>query len=274
MAAGTWMGRAVPWVIGAVVAAGVGAGAGWYFWEQQQAPPPVPAPVAVAPSVPAAPVEPEVHYPIPAIAQAQPAARPLPGLDESDPVARDALSLLVGLEAVKKFFVPDELIRHIVVTVDNLPRKSFALRLSPIRPVGGMLSTSGKDDGLAIAPGNAARYTPCVRMMQAINAKRLVAAYVALYPLFQRAYEDLGYPEGHFNDRLVAVIDHLRAAPEVQGPVALVTPHVQSQFADPGLEALSAGQKIMVRIGAGNAAAVKAKLGEIRHELTSLTARQ
>ena len=59
------------------------------------------------------------------------------------------------------------------------------------------------------------------------------------------------------------------AAPEVQGPVKLTRPKVFYQFADPELEALPAGQKILIRIGAGNATKVKAKLREIRSELTT-----
>ncbi len=39
-------------------------------------------------------------------------------------------------------------------------------------------------------------------------------------------------------------------------------------FADPELEARSAGQKILLRTGAANATAIKAKLREIRQEIT------
>jgi hypothetical protein len=46
------------------------------------------------------------------------------------------------------------------------------------------------------------------------------------------------------------------------------------EFADAELEALPAGQKILIRIGPANAAKVKAKLREIRGELTTQAARQ
>ena len=94
-----------------------------------------------------------------------------------------------------------------------------------------------------------------------------MAVYVHFYPLFQQEYEELGYPGKYFNDRLVQVIDHLLAAPEVQGTVLLTQPKVLYQFADPKLEELSAGQKILVRMGGENAAKVKAKLREIRSAL-------
>jgi hypothetical protein len=92
---------------------------------------------------------------------------------------------------------------------------------------------------------------------------------VESYPLFQRAYLELGFPSGNFNDRLIEAIDDLLDAPEIAGPVKLLQPKVLYQFADPDLEARSAGQKIMMRMGSGNAAKVKAKLREIRHQLTA-----
>jgi hypothetical protein len=105
--------------------------------------------------------------------------------------------------------------------------------------------------------------------MEAVEAKRLVAAYAHFYPLFQVAYQELGYPNRYFNDRLVEAIDDLLAAPEVAAP-QLVQPKVLYQFADAELEARSAGQKILMRMGPQNAARVKAKMRSIRTELTQL----
>jgi len=49
----------------------------------------------------------------------------------------------------------------------------------------------------------------------------------------------------------------------------LTQPNVIYQFADPKLERLSAGQKIMLRIGSENASKIKAKLRQIRKRLVS-----
>jgi hypothetical protein len=38
-------------------------------------------------------------------------------------------------------------------------------------------------------------------MLQGVDSAKLVAMYVRLYPLFQQACVDLGYPDGYFNDR-------------------------------------------------------------------------
>ena len=76
-----------------------------------------------------------------------------------------------------------------------------------------------------------------------------------------------GYPEGEFNDRLLAIIDELLATPEVSDPVQLIKPEAYFLFADPELEALSAGQKILLRMGSANAGRVKSKLLEVRAAL-------
>jgi hypothetical protein len=94
--------------------------------------------------------------------------------------------------------------------------------------------------------------------------KRVVAVYVRYFPLFQQAYQSLGYPNGYFNDRLVITIDNLLAAPDIITDIALVRPNVMYQFADPKLEDLSAGQKLLLRMGPANAAIIKAKLRELR----------
>jgi len=261
------MKKSIGWLI-LIVLLGVAA-IGFYVWRQGPTFQPQPAAPAEAPASPppVSKVEPPTHYPVPESSEAE--TKALPSLNDSDTVMHSALTDLLGSAALKKLFNPEDIVRHIVVTIDNLPRKTVATRLLPTKPVAGTFLTAKTNDGLVIAPQNAARYTPYVRLAEMADTKKLVAAYVKLYPLFQRAYQELGYPNGYFNDRAVAVIDHLLAAPEVDGPVALKQPHVLYEFADPALEADSAGHKLLIRMGSENAVRIKAKLREIRHELTS-----
>ncbi|HYL18287.1 MAG TPA: DUF3014 domain-containing protein, partial [Burkholderiales bacterium] len=159
-------------------------------------------------------------------------------------------------------------VRHIVMTIDNLPRSKGATRLLPVKPPSGRFIVAGADGSdLSLSPANARRYKSYVRLAQTLETSRLIAVYVHFYPLFQQAYEELGYPNLYFNDRVVEAIDDLLAAPEMDSNVKLVQPKVLYLFADPDLEELSAGQKIMIRMGPENAAAIKAKLREIRREL-------
>ena len=247
------------------------AGGGWYWWKHSK--PDDSQGLTTAPSAPVLPETPDVvpaprHYPPPVIPVEQKEAKPLPSLDQSDGLARDALVELVGSETIARLLSTQDLVRHIVVTVDNLPRKTVAPRLNPVKPAGGEFKVGADGQRQTISGANAARYAPYVELASRVDAGKLVHAYGRLYPLFQKAYEDLGYPKQFFNDRLIAVIDHLLAAPDVAGPIAVVAPHVQYQFADPELEAQSAGRKLLLRAGPENSAALKAKLREIRRELT------
>jgi hypothetical protein len=145
-------------------------------------------------------------------------------------------------------------------------------RVLPVKPVPGRFVTAGQAEGLLIARANSARYLPYLRLAEAADTRQLVTVYVRYYPLFQQAYAELGYPNGYFNDRLVATIDDLLSAPDAPDAIPLTQPKVLYEYADPEMEALSAGQKIMLRMGAENEARAKAKLRDIRRALTAKSA--
>ena len=64
------------------------------------------------------------------------------------------------------------------------------------------------------------------------------------------------------------VIDHMLGTPDVPGPVYLYKPEAFYLFEDPELEAMTAGQKVLVRMGSANAATVKETLTKVRAGLS------
>jgi Protein of unknown function (DUF3014) len=208
------------------------------------------------------------------IAQATPApasSAPLPTLDASDASVADALLALAGGDALDGLLHRDQVIRRIVATVDALPRQSVGTNILPVKTPRGTFVVEQADGGITLSPRNAERYAPYMRVLEGVDPRALVAWYVRDYPLFQQAYRDLGYPKGYFNDRLVTAIDDMLAAPVPAAPVKLVQPKVFYRYADPGLEARSAGQKMLMRLGADDEARVKARLRQIRSLLTGAT---
>jgi hypothetical protein len=254
--------KAIWWSAAAVIVVIVAIGAYYRYSASSTVPEKVQE--SRPPPPPAVKADDGIQHPIPG---AGTDTTPLPPLNQSDPMVRDSLSGLLGQKSVEQFLVPENIVRHIVVTVDNLPRKKVAVELRPVKPTPGETVIANQGDVTTLSTANYARYAPFVHLVETTDPKTLATVYFHLYPLFQQSYEDLGYPGRFFNDRLVEVIDHLLAAPEPQGPLELVQPKVFYQFADPKLEDLSAGQKLMVRMGPANERSLKAKLRDLRAEL-------
>ena len=253
------MKRPLPLVIAVAVLA-VSA-AYWYF--ALRAPAPVEAPEESA-RVPAAPAAPEPTV----VAPAGPAA-PLPGLDESDAAIDEWLFGLVGREVVERFMVREGMARKIVATVDNLPRKKVDLRVRAIRPLPGAFTFERDGEEMQLGPSSWSRYDALAASVVAIDPGRAADLYVRVYPLLQQSYEELGDPGHQFHARALEAIDDLLAAPVPETPPRLVQPHVLYEFADPGLESRSAGQKIMLRIGPAHATLVREWLKGFRREIVA-----
>ncbi len=208
---------------------------------------------------------PAIQHPVPV--SSAPGSAPAPALDQSDQTFHDALTALPGAQALERLLVPDNIIRHIVVTIDNMSRKKVAVNQRPIKPTSGQFMTLSTGDQLTIDPQNYGRYQPFMDVVKSVDIGRTVQLYYDFYPLFQSAFDDLGYQDAYFNDHLIALIDHLLETPDVNGPIALTQPNVMYLYADPALEALSPGQKTMIRMGPANEALLKSRLRELKTQL-------
>lgn len=262
-------GNRIWWV--AIAAGAMALVAAVYFFWPQQSPAPEPtaavAPPPAAEPAPAPPAEPVIEHPVAALVPKETPAQVT--LADSDAPLAAALGRLLGDERARKWFYMDAIVRRFVATVDNLPRQTVSMKVRSMQPVQGRFEVLRDGDAVTIGGSNAVRYAPYVQALERVDAKQLAGVYLRFYPLFQEAYEELGYPHAYFNDRLVHVIDHLLATPEIAGNLALSQPKVLYEFADPQLETLSAGQKAMLRMGPDNARRVKAKLRALRSEITA-----
>lgn len=258
----------IKWLV-LVALAIAGAGAFWYF--QQRSEPTAPGPVAVEPAPipeelpprePLHPVEPLE------LEAAEGELVELPPLDESDSYFALALVDLFGAE-LEPLLSDSGLIDKTVASIDNLTRGRVSEKIRPVGRIQGAFAVAaeGANGPRYISPDNYARYDALVNMLTSASTDDLVATYRRFYPLIQEAFVRLGYPDAYFNDRAVAVIDDLLATPEPEQPIRLVRPHVLYEYADPELEALSAGQKLLLRMGPDHAARVKAVLADIRQRI-------
>ena len=260
------------WFIPILLAIGA-AGALWYYWFEVDEPvrePQLPAqPVTEEPQAILEPLHPIPEQDLPA--SNRPELRPLPPLDQSDDYFALALTDLFG-ESIEVMFANSGIIERIVATVDNLARPQLAERMRPVGKVGGQFVVDGQDASgeFAINNSNYGRYDSLVDLITGADLTEIADVYRRFYPLFQSTYVDLGYPGGYFNDRLVEVIDHLLATPDIEDPIALARPNVLYEFADPELEGLSSGQKLLLRMGSAHRSNLKQTLREFRNIVTQM----
>ena len=253
----------IKWLIALLLAAAVGFAA-WFFWDRAQQPV-APVPVRQAPVQDAGPAEP-LHPVEPLeLTPAEGELVELPPLEESDSYFALALTDIFGPE-LETLLADEALIDKTIATVDNLTRSRIAEKVRPLgRLSGSFIVTAAGDNGpIYLSPENYDRYKPLVDMVTDADLDEVVATYRRFYPLFQEAFAQLGYPDGYFNDRVVAVIDHLLSTPQPEEPIRLLQPHVLYEFADPQLEALSSGQKLLLRMGPDHAASIRTVLEDFR----------
>lgn len=259
----------IPWIV--AVALIVAAGYLYLNYQEERVESPPPAVEQPAEAETDVLIRNPVPEPAPPLEDEDPLAAllpdPLPMLDDSDAVLLKLAEFLLGKPELIALVVPQDVVRRIVTAVDNLTVRNVPQNRLPLKQPEGKFLVVASGDEVLLDPANHPRYDRYAALMNGLDARRLVDAYVHLYPLFQNAYRELGYPKAYFNDRLILALDNLLATPDVQYPIPLTQPAVMYHYADPRLEALSAGQKLLLRMGPENAAVIKKKLAEIRQEL-------
>jgi hypothetical protein len=264
--------RVLPILAGIVL--GLAAIGGWVWWSQQSGPVVARAPVSDQAPAPAPPPayessEGAIQYPVTASEGTPLQAREIPS----------AIAQLFGNAATARFLQTDDFPRRFAATLDNLGRSHAPVLMWPVTPIAGRFTVAeGPGGTTVIAPANAQRYAPFVAFATGIDSAGAVQLYARMYPQLQDAYRNLGFGGRYLNDRVVKVIDQLLATPEpagpvqvrlteVKGPIASTRPWVRYEFADPAFERLSAGQKMLVRMGPENERRLKRKLAELRGHL-------
>jgi len=246
-------------------------GAAWWFLTRS----PEPVPELPPPQVTA--VQPAAEQPEPAPedtlviseteVEPEAAPQPLPELADSDAEVTQELADIAGTARIADYLLNDQVVSRAVASIDSLTSRQVPVHINPVKPADDKFIVETEGDKTVLSEANFARYDDYVALLRDMDTGQLMAFYHHYSPLFQQAWEQNG-GQGSFDDRLVEVIDNLLATPDPAGPVYLVKPEAVYLYEDPQLEAMTAGQKILVRMGSANAAVVKEKLAALKAALT------
>lgn len=194
----------------------------------------------------------------------------LPGLNQSDAPFRAALVLLATDSPLVDWLISEELVRKLVVTIDNMADGKIPRKHALLQPMADKFKVSRKGQQLWLDGYNHSRYNPYVEVLTGIDSSQWLVLYQRYYPLMQKAYAELGYPRKAFHDRVLLATERLLNSPVMARPMALEQPSVMYTYADPQLQKLSAVDKQMLRLGAANARKLKALLTVLRANLVAL----
>lgn len=226
-------------------------------------PPAAPPAVAAEPVVEEAPEQVEVEEPAAPTEVVQ-----LPSLNNSDPFVFENLRALNNGAAVIRLLADEQLIRGIVVFVENISRGSFPQTGLPYKGVAEEMPVRNLDENLFVMdPGAHARFDQIIDTFVSVDTNQAVMLYRTLQPLFQQAYAEIGYRNVDFSETLRAAINVVLRAPNVEGPYQLVKPSVMYLYADANIENMEAVQKQLIRIGPENTQKLKDKLRQFAEQL-------
>ena len=225
-----------------------------------------PPAVAATPVIIDAPVEVAIAAPI--VEDLPTALVELPSLNDSDDFVLEGLRALQNGAALIRVLADEQLIRSIVVFVDNISRGEFPQTSLPYKRIEQEMSVRNIDENLFVMEANAhERFNQLIDTFVAVDTDQAMILYRTLQPLFQQAYAEIGSRNVNFDDTLRSAINAVRRSPNAEGPYQLVKPSVMFLYADASIENMEEMQKQLIRIGPENTEKLKAKLRQFSEQL-------
>ena len=221
--------------------------------EVVEAPPPPPPP---APPPPEPEPEPEPER------EPEPEVE-IPPLNASDPVVRELAAELSASPELASWLVTDELVRTVVVVIDNVAEGTNPSQHVPFLRPEGRFQIDGDTSAPRVSTASYARYDEVAALVASLDAEGIAELYRQLRPLLREAYEELGQPSDAFGDTVWRAVAHLLNAPVIEGRPELVARGPLYLYADETLEYLSPAQRQLIGMGPDNQRRVQRKIREI-----------
>jgi hypothetical protein len=191
----------------------------------------------------------------------------LPPLVLTDPLVRELLARLSSSPTLAAWLATDGLIRAFVVSVENVADGISPARRARALAPRGPFRTLSEGDLITIDPRSYARYDGIAIAATSMDAAGLARVYSMLKPRLVEAYRELGHPDGDLDGTVERAIVHLLQTPLVEEPIVLRPRVLSFRYDREDLEALSAAQKQLLRMGPRNVQRIQDQLRAVAREL-------
>jgi hypothetical protein len=188
----------------------------------------------------------------------------VPELNASDALVRELVRQISAHPLVAAWLARDGLIRNFTVVVSNIAEGATPVKhLALLRP-SARFQVVERGDALYLDPQSYERYTDLAGAFASVNATDAAKLYATLKPRIEEANSELGAPAGSFDATLERAIVRLLQTPVVTTPIR-VEPSggIGYGFSDDRLEALTAAQKQLLRMGPDNVRVVQKTLRDM-----------
>lgn len=193
----------------------------------------------------------------------------LPLLNESDAEVHSALLDLSWRPGLAGLFVQEDMIRRFVVLTDNVSRGQISNEQQVVQQPDQPFVVQADGEEYRLDPAGYQRYEPYLALLESVPVATQVQLLRQYKPLFEEAFNELGYPDTSFHKRLLQAIDYVLDQPIRDGVFLLERPSVMYQFADADLEAMTDVQKQLIRMGPDNQQRLSELLQRLKTELKS-----
>lgn len=192
----------------------------------------------------------------------------LPALNESDAEVRSSLLDLSWQPGLAGLFMQEDMVRRFVALTDNVSRGQIVPELQVVQPLDRPFAVQSEEPEVyRIDPAGYQRYEPYLTLLESVPVAAQLALLEYYQPLFEEAFNELGYPDTSFIQRLMQAVDYVLEQPVRGGLFLLERPSVMYQFADPDVEAMTDVQKQLIRMGPDNQQRLNQWLQRLKIEL-------
>ena len=197
-------------------------------------------------------------------ASPEPPPEPTVTEETADVYARDMVESLNGGKALAQFVAGDYIVERAVAIVDAMRRGEVPYKLLPVSRPSKPFPIS--DDGLRVTmdPSGFSRYDGFAQWVNGIDVLAIIELLNDYEQISTEALSRMGVGDFDIRSAVLAATTEILATPIAPQNAELMKREANWVYMDPELEALSALQKQVLRMGPENSEIIQAKARELR----------
>ncbi len=194
----------------------------------------------------------------------------LPALNQSDDYFRTHIqSFFASPPAfVQQWVHGSELIRNAVSLIDAASQGYIVDKMRRMRKFSEDFVVTEEGEGIKkryyMSAYSYYRYNDFANRIAGMDPHHIANTFHLLQPLLEKAYQEIGAPEGNISSAVIQALDQVLTAPVIYGKIELTRSSVLYQYKDRRLETASDIHKQMLRMGAENTEKIQRKVSEIK----------